>query len=333
MRRAALDVVPDSVRAGAIVALAYPGTVELVRRALPIAWSILEERLGPAALRAEGHPLVFQLVRTSGVGETTGARAASRSPPAIRFGLANGSVMTEDEFTTRDQRSVLVDKLVELLAAEIWTSDGERFGHWLTAGEWAPMMVHDQIWAAAYVELVTAPSQAVARCYQGDLDWCRSALGLDAGRSDPFQWYSPDERRRLVSAMRISRIPGLELRDAYAHCVNARRQLSCDSVVRARAMDVPPPLPNSVRASLVAMAFELGGAGAPARLLGARDTSVELRLAVAAGTSSDSLLSAWRRRVLAANSPSLAMSALAALSVFIWCAIGLGFAMRSARWR
>src|SRR5205809_447951 len=50
--------------------------------------------------------------------------------------------------------------------------------------------------ARAYVELVTAPSEAVRRCYAGTADACDAALGLLAG--DPaLQWYDVAERRAL----------------------------------------------------------------------------------------------------------------------------------------
>jgi hypothetical protein len=73
--------------------------------------------------------------------------------------------------------------------------------------------------------------------------------------------------------------------------------------------------------------FRAGGTGAYDRLVSAHG-SVREQLAAAAGVPLDSVVSAWRARVLAARSEPMMVTPLVALAALVWCgaftAVALG---------
>jgi len=191
-------------------------------------------------------------------------------------------------------------------------------------------------WSWIYRELASTPSFAVRGCYRGQAAECWAALGLPRGEGGWKAWYTPEERRLLVSA-RFARSPvgdrvPLRRIDLLIHgCLHLESDGACLKILE----DLPgaTPLSVSARASMVAEALSLGGEGAFARMINSPDTSVLGRLTYAAQLPADTLAARWRERVLLARPNLHAELPLAPISTVFWVLLLLLFATRSTRWR
>ena len=179
-------------------------------------------------------------------------------------------------------------------------------------------------------ELATAPSVAVRRCYRGDLDWCRRALGLADEEGSWDLWYTPPERRWVVSTVRQ---PTSDPRRAalWEGCVEFGELAACDLFLDDR--DPEFPLSRTARMSLLAFSLQRGREGSFQELRRAGPASVEERLASAAGLPSDTLLASWRREVLGAQPSAWAGLARTPVVALLWFIFFGALAARSTRWR
>jgi hypothetical protein len=179
-----------------------------------------------------------------------------------------------------------------------------------------------------YVELVTAPSIAVRRCYAGAVDACGAALGVVRGDPIPV-WYDASERRALVRQWRDA--PQLGVRPAINSCLRNESDAACLDVLRA--LQVGPPLTNDARQSLMRLALASGGPRAFTRLSQSAGQPFERRLAMASGLPTDSLLRRWRSEIIAARPKSVTMAASFGWSALAWAVVFGLLALRSTRWR
>lgn len=191
---------------------------------------------------------------------------------------------------------------------------------------------HDLGMAWTYVELITAPSQAVRACYLGDLNSCNSSLALGEIADPVFEWYSADERRIVVERRIPSANP--DLGQLWTECVEGRSDTACVDYLNSDALDeVPPPLSLGARRSLLSEALRLGGEGAYTRLVNSRDSDRLSALAAAAAQPADSLLAAWREAVLSARPVPTTLTRAGAAVAILWIVFFAVAATRSTRWR
>jgi len=185
--------------------------------------------------------------------------------------------------------------------------------------------------AAAYVELVTAPSQTARRCYGGDSGACRDALSLREITDPATQWYGPVERRALVSAQYHYFL----FRGGHGESVRsceAGSDEACLELLRSlRAL--APPLGYQARLTLLETAVRLGGPGTFQRFFATPAGPIGPRLAAAARVSEGSLVGSWRRDVVAARPAPVPLPVWGSWVAFGWVLVFGTFGLRSSRWR
>jgi hypothetical protein len=187
---------------------------------------------------------------------------------------------------------------------------------------------------AVFVQLVTAPSEAVRRCFLGDIARCRDVLQVGDSTSLLERWYAtPAEREALVTGA---------FGDYFARGATAPSLQRCrqhrDDACTALLQSLPPgtlprPLAHTARIVVVREALRAGGRDAYRRLVARPSAPIGERLASAAGMDIDSLVGRWRNDVLAARPRPLTLPWWASFAAIGWTAF-FGFcALRSSRWR
>lgn len=298
----------DTVRAGALTYLANRSPLPLAQAAA-IAWPQVERFYGPAAQAFAQHPFVIQAVDPD---------TNEDVPPgqAIKI-LWNTDV------------APLARALVAM--ADLGASDpGLR--DWL-GGAVVPRFDSGPGHAAVYVQLATAPSHAVRRCFAGDRGACRDALALSDITDPAAQWYGREDRRALVVAQyggffrwkgRDQTVGRCE-RGSDESCLELLRSLAPGALIR--------PLDYQARLTLLETAVRIGGAGTFQRFFAVRQGPMGRRLAAAAGVSEDSLVGRWRSDVLAARPRPVPLPAWGGWVALGWVVVFGICGMRSSRWR
>lgn len=304
----------DTIRVGALTVIAPQSTGSPARPATAEAWRMLHERIGEEARALGGIEFVIQQAGTPDI--------VPRAPSRLVRPLAvpRGTTTTE-----------LAKWLARRAAMEIAALQDTSFRRWLRSG--IDLFSDSTRWSAsAYVELVTQPWTAVKRCYLGDLDGCRHALGLAPGIDLLDQWYDAEDRRRLVAAADEGQFNRAHARERTA-CVDGGAADACTALLRdVSASYLQPPLPSGPLA-LVGLVLDLGGPGAYTRLMASPERPLAERLSAAAGLAPDSLLATWRARVLAARPEPVTLTAALAWAAFAWVLAFGTLAVQSTRWR
>src|SRR5881397_132889 len=188
--------------------------------------------------------------------------------------------------------------------------------------------------AVVFVLLVTAPSEAVRRCFLGDIARCKDVLQVGDSTGLLARWYvTPAEREALVTEA---------FTDYFARGATAPSLQRCrqhrDDACTALLQSLPPgtlprPLAQAARLLIVREALRAGGRDAYRRLVTRPSAPIGERLASAAGMDIDSLVARWRNNVLAARPKPLTLPWWASFAAIGWTAF-FGFcALRSSRWR
>ena len=181
-----------------------------------------------------------------------------------------------------------------------------------------------------YRELVLAPSRVAERCRAGAVEACWDAMGA-VPRTDPLAdvraWYTQAERR-LVAGARV------DPSEAWAACAQGGVPEACDAYLAERR-DRVVPLGGGARASVVALALELGGEGALTRFARGVTAPPDFREAVGrtAGMDPDAVMTEWHRRVTTAAPDRAGLARGARLAALFWVLVFLGLSTRSTRWR
>lgn len=182
---------------------------------------------------------------------------------------------------------------------------------------------------AAYFELATTPSKATHACLEADPIACWTALGLDLDASPLDDWYTPAERRALVSDWAPGSREGQVL---WTSCVESGSIPDCDAYL-SRYRLYGPIRDRHARSAMLWLALRAGGPGAWDRLRAVPDASPGEALRAASGLGTEELASMWRSwllqgapRTRAALDPHLLFSVM-------WIAALAALAMRSTRWR
>lgn len=311
------DATLDTVRAGSLVLLVEPAHEAMARRAGDEAWTVLDAIYGSAASRLRTAPLVIRTDPTT-----------ARHDDTTAVGIMLTAGRSGRQLVSLDARTV-GRRLVNQGTRTMRDAMDEPLRAWI--GTYGAAALGDPIHERAYEALVTSPSLVARGCLLGDIAMCREALLL-AGTEDRLaRWYDAPRRRELA----LSRRRQLRAMSpaAYDACL-AGDDAACDvALAFLPPADVPPPLPVAARQSLVQVAVELGGRDAFARLLQPTSASLDERLSAATGMPSDSLLVAWRTRVMAAQPRRDGAPGSTQALALVWTAFFGFLATRSTRWR
>src|SRR5262249_6778464 len=145
-----------------------------------------------------------------------------------------------------------------------------------------------------FIQLVTAPSEAVRRCFLGDKTRCADVLQVTDSAGLLLRWYvTPAEREALVlGSFKFYFAQGATV-PALQRCRHHE-----DDACTALLQSLPPgalprPLDQTARMLLVREALRAGGRDAYRRLVANPNAPLGTRLASAAGMSLDSLVTRW----------------------------------------
>jgi hypothetical protein len=308
LRHAADIAGRDTVRAGALTILVNPSPLP-VARAAARAWEQIERYYGSAGEALARQPLVLRAIDPD--------TAAQQNP---------GGALPVSWDVNEDVLTGLLVSLADLSGADPALHDW--LGGALIPGvDTAPRRV------PVYVELVTAPSQAVRGCFRGDRLACRDALSL-AGTPDMLtRWYGPDERRFLATVEYGAFLNQGARAPEFRSCAGGS-----DSACLHVLESLPPgslrrPLSYAARFSLLQTARALGGAETFHRLFSAPPGPMGTRLAAAARVSEDSLVARWRADVLAARPTPVPLPPWGVWVALGWMVVFMSCGLGSSRWR
>jgi hypothetical protein len=298
----------DTFRVGALTILVNRSPLRIAPAA-ERAWATIDAFFGPAAQALRARPIVITAVDP----DTT----------APGFEVGEGLHVRWD---------MPQDELIRLLivSADLGALD-TAVRNWL-GGPLAAGLDPERRRGTVYVELVTAPSRAVRRCFEGDTAACRDALSLDGDADMLTRWYGPQERRLLVTesaAMfdRGGRAAGFRACTAGSDsaCIDLLSSLPPGALSR--------PLHYGARLTVLETAVGLGGRGTVQRLLASPAGPMGARLAASAQVPEDSLLARWRHDILTARPPSVSLPAWAMWVALTWAGIFMTCGLGSSRWR
>ncbi len=182
---------------------------------------------------------------------------------------------------------------------------------------------------AAFFELATTPSKATHACLEADAVACWVAMGLDLDDRPLDDWYTPEERRALVSAWAPGSREGQPL---WISCVESGSIPDCDEYL-SRFRLYGPMQDRNARSALLWLALRAGGAGAWDRLRADPEANPGDALRRASGLGTEELASMWRTWVLQGAPRTRAALDPHLLFSLMWIAVLAALAMRSTRWR
>lgn len=300
----------DTIAIGGLRVIANPSPLGL-REAAERAWPVIDSLYGTAALELAQHPVIIRAVDPD---------------TAVRRTVLHMGLELPWDLEVHATTSVL------LAAVEPPRFD-RALAEWLGA-PLRPTLRPRVERTAVFLQLITAPSEAVRRCFLGDIGRCNDVLQLNDSSGLLERWYvTPAEREALVTGSfsfyfdRGVTVPSL--RRCREHDADA-----CTALLRSLPPGtLPRPLTHVARAVLVREALRSGGRDAYRRLVADSAAGMAARLSSAAGMEIDSLVIRWRNEVLAARPAPLTLPWWASVAAVGWTAL-FGFcALRSSRWR
>jgi len=300
----------DTIRVGALMIIANPSPLPL-REAAVRAWPLIDSVYGSEARQLEHRPYIIVAVDP----DTTVARPPHHGGIEIPWDEGVGPL------TLVLLSNVPVAPLDPALQA------------WL-GGSVRPPIRADLQRARAYVELVTAPSQAARRCLTGDIGGCRDALDLIETGDRLLRWYPSAAERRAAAFRSFGEYHERGTQPTGLRDCLAGSDSACTRLLRSLPPGaLPRPLSYDARAPLVSVALQLGGREGYHRLVASAGLPMADRIAAAAGVAVDSLVSRWRAEILAARPAPAALPPLGIWIALGWTALFAGCGVRSSRWR
>jgi hypothetical protein len=229
-------------------------------------------------------------------------------------------------------RSTLVHNIRQTVAgAIVGDLAGTRVGQW---AEWPVAPASDGAWL--YRMMVAMPAKVDDECLRGDAHACWTALGLGLDAYPMDDWYSPEQRRAIVSRL-FGYARERKTDPLWRSCVDDDDIASCDALLRGpkfgRGFWIEPLPTRAARAEMVWLALEAGGDGAWDRLRERPEMSPGEALAYASGLTRDQLASRWQAWLMAQRPPARATLDPSLLFTLLWMAVCAALAMRSTRWR
>jgi len=309
LQAAARFIGRDTIRVEQLTIIVNPSPLP-VKEAAAKAWPVIDQFYGSATAYLPQHPILIQ-----GVDPDTAA------PPARPIGAS-------EILWNTDTR-----QLARLLVGYADLSGLDRDLHGWLGGPLVPAPEPGNRRAGVYIQLVTAPSLAVRRCFAGDRAACRDALALSDSAGRLTRWYGPAERRQLVLAQ-------------YAEYLNKGAQAgefhSCAVGEDAACLSLLETLPSGAllqpfsygaRYSYLETALAIGGRETLSRFLAAPPGPIGARLAAAARVSEDSLAARWRADILAARPRPISLPPAGVWIALAWGLVFMTLSLRSSRWR
>lgn len=307
----------DTLQVGPFHVVTPVQQVNLARGYFERAWARYTATVGSERTSLEGHVFIF------GRGEAL-------------WGLdLNGGTRVNPRFMPGLYMDYAIGRILGGVLATGWPDDlrtwaGDRFPMAEAPANSRDMQVPSELeWA--YKSLVTTSSVAVADCYDGALDRCWDALGLNHRDEWATAWYTASERRSLVRSLMPSPNPGIA--GMRASCLDAQSDDACSAVLVDRDAAASIPLPEGTRMTLLTHALELGGLEGYTRLVSNTDGPIKDRLVSASGVSADSLIGSWRAAILEARPDAHGDLRMARWSSLFWLLVLAGVSTRSTRWR
>jgi len=300
----------DTIAVGGLRIIVNPSPLQW-RDAAERAWPVIDSLYGSAAQDLPRYPYIFRAVDPdSGVRRTV---------------LHVGAEVPWD----LDLRATTT----LLLTTVTPPSFDPALANWLGSALRPTLRPQDER-GVVFVLLVTAPSEAVRRCFLGDIARCKDVLQIGDSTGLLTRWYmTPAEREALVTEA---------FTDYFARGATAPSLQRCrqhhDDACTALLQSLPPgtqprPLAQAAGILLVREALRAGGRDAYRRLVARPSAPIGERLASAAGIDVDSLVARWRNGVLAARPKPLTLPWWASFVAIGWTAFFGLCALRSSRWR
>ena len=298
----------DTIRVGALVYLVNRSPLPLAGAAA-IAWPQVERFYGPAAQAFAQRPFLIQAVDP----DTNEAVPPGR---AIKI-----------------QWNTDVQSLARALVVMADLSGMDPGLHDWLGGPVVARFDSGAARAVVYVQLVTAPSVAVQRCYAGDRTACADALALSDMTDAATRWYGPQERRALITTQYDSFLRWRGHAQAVSACEGGNDS-TCLDLLRS----LPPgaliqPLDYQSRITLLETAVRLGGPETFQRLFATPAGPMGQRLATATRVSADSIVGRWRSDVLAARPVPVPLPPWGPWVALGWIIAFAACGARSSRWR
>lgn len=306
-RRGLLTARIDTFQVGPFSVVARKREVGLARRYFGRAWARYAATVGAKRTSLEGHVFIF------GKGKAL-------------LGLdSQGSTRVSTVFMSRDRDYAFSRILGGVLAADL----PDDLRTWV--GEFFIRADRTRELERAYRSLLRTASAAVTDCYDGALDRCWDAMGLDHEDEWATAWYHPSERRLLAG--RLARATNPPAEGILSGCLDDENDEACTALLVGHGVAGFIPLPPGARMTLVAHALSLGGPEGYTRLVTENEASIKDRLAEASGVSPDSLIGSWRAATLRARPDVHSDTKKSRWSTLIWFLVLAGISTRSTRWR
>ncbi|HZE94376.1 MAG TPA: hypothetical protein VEZ49_06675 [Gemmatimonadales bacterium] len=300
----------DTIAVGGLRIIVNPSALPW-RQAAELAWPVIDSLYGSAAEDLPQHPYIFRAVDPdSGV-----RRAVLHVGVEVPWDL--------------DVRATTMVLLTTVTAPHV----DPALAAWLGAALRPTLRPQDER-AVVFVLLVTAPSEAVRRCFLGDIARCKDVLQVGESNGLVTRWYvTPAEREALVTESFTDYFARGATAASLQRC-RQHRDDACTALLQSLPPgSLPPPLSHAARLVLAREALRAGGRDAYRRLVASSRAVIGARLSSAAGMDIDSLVARWRNDVLAARPKPLALPWWASFAAIGWTAF-FGFcALRSSRWR
>lgn len=306
-RRRLLAAQIDTFQVGPFSVVARKREVGLAKRYFGKAWARYSTTVGAERTSLEGHVFIF------GKGEAP-------------LGLdSQGSTRVSTAFMSRDRALAFSRVLGRVMAADLPHDLRTWLGGFFIRADQTRELER------AYRSLLRTASAAVTDCYDGALDRCWDALGLDHQDEWATAWYHPSERRLLAG--RLARATNPPAEGILSGCLDDGNDEACTALLVDRGAGAFIPLPPGARMTLVAHALSLGGPEGYTRLVAENEAPIKDRLARASGVSADSLIGSWRAAALQARPDVHDDTKKSRWSVLMWFLVLAGISTRSTRWR
>src|SRR3989454_4263419 len=300
----------DTIAVGGLRIVVNPSPLPW-RQAAELAWPVIDSLYGSVAADLPQHPYIFRAV----------------DPDSnVRRTVLHVGVEVPSDLDVRATTNLLLTTVSP-------PSFDPALADWLAAALRPTLRPQDER-AAVFVQLVTAPSEAVRRCFLGDIARCKDVLQLGDSTGLLARWYvTPAEREALVTE---------SFSDYFARGGTGPSLQRCrqhhDDACTALLQSLPPgtlprPLAQAAGILLVREALRAGGRDAYRRLVARPSAPIGERLASAAGGGIDSLGGRGGDAAAGAAPQPLTPAWWGSFAAIGWATL-FGFcSLRGSRWR
>jgi len=300
----------DTIAVGGLRIIVNPSALPW-RQAAELAWPVIDSLYGSAAEDLTGHPYIFRAVDPDS---------------GVRRAVLHVGVEVPWDLDVRATTALLLTTVTP-------PSFDPALANWLGSALRPTLRPQDEH-AVVFVLLVTAPSEAVRRCFLGDIARCKDVLQIGDTTGLLGRWYAtPAEREVLVTQAFTDYFSRGATAPTLQNC-RQHRDDACTALLQSLPPgSLPRPLAHAARLLLVREVLRTGGRDAYRRLVARPSAPIGERLASAAGMDIDSLVARWRNVVVAARPKPLTLPWSASFAAIGWTAFFGICALRSSRWR